>query len=50
MAAFLRLQTTEEGRRLLSKLKIRHPVRADQDRDYSFLSKLELDKYGTILP
>jgi len=50
VTAFLKLHTTEEGRRLLDKLKIRQPVRADQDRDYSFLSELGLDKYGTVLP
>lgn len=48
--AFLNLQTTDEGRELLGRLKIREPARADQESDYSSLIELGLDKYGTIVP
>ena len=50
VAAIMKLRTTDEGRELLARLKIRKPVRTDQTRDYGALGELGLEQYGTFTP
>lgn len=47
-SATLKLQESEEGRRLLKSIKLQKPIAADFSRDYQVLESLGLYQYGTL--
>lgn len=48
--ALLKLATVESGRKLLDRLKLRNPVRANHERDYAWIKALGLEKYASFSP
>lgn len=48
--ALLKLDETDQGRKILDTVKLNKPIRADYNRDYSFFSKVDFERLDKQQP
>lgn len=49
-AALLRMDESDQGRKILDAVKLNKPIRADYNRDYSFFAKVDFERLDKQLP